>query len=233
MKGSLVTVLFVIIAIIIGIAVWHRYEKAESSSVTPAEIASSTTSAAQAFDSSISDGTIIVSYPSKDFGLAVNATQILAKSYIPPCDDKFMYCLYATSTAYAGTNFESAGLRIEKRTDLKTERLCLETPPSGFDSSKKPDMSTSTNVYSSSVFASVGDAGAGHYAQGSLYRLFYRASDSCYELETRIGETQFANYPAGSIKEFTEADRTTVMSSLSKVLQGITLQTGESRLFTF
>src|SRR5437764_619548 len=74
-------------------------------------------------DQSISDGTILLNYPSTDFGLAVNPEQILATSYIPPCNPEFNYCLYYNGAEYKGTNFESAGLRIQKRTDMTSERL--------------------------------------------------------------------------------------------------------------
>ncbi|MDB5239072.1 MAG: hypothetical protein JWO00_407 [Candidatus Parcubacteria bacterium] len=185
------------------------------------------------FDTTVSDGTIIVSYPSLQYGLATNRAQVLVTSYIPPCDEGFSYCLYATSSAYKGTNFESAGIRIQKRTDLAAERACLNTPPAGFDASVKPDASTSTGAYASSKFAQVGDAGAGHYANGSLYRLFYRKNSSCYEFETRIGESQFMNYPAGTIKEFTVADREAVQSQLVQILDKVTLLSGDTHLFAF
>jgi hypothetical protein len=189
------------------------------------------TSTANELSSSISDGTIILSYSEKDFGLATNQEQVLVKSYIPPCDTKFSYCLYYVGGKYAGTNFESAGLRISKRADLASERSCLNDPPAGFSSDRKPDASTTTARYSSSAFSKIGDAAAGHYANGSLYRVFYRSTGSCYEFETRIGQSQFMNYPTGSIKEFTAADQASLASMLDRVLDSITLQSGDTGLF--
>jgi len=188
------------------------------------------TGQAPQFDQNISDGTVGMAYPSADFGLATNPAQILIRSYIPPCGSNFNYCLYYKGDAYAGTNFESAGVRYQKRTDLSTERTCLNTPPDGFDSTFVPTASSSEDTYSSSVFNPVGDAGAGHTASGSLYRLFVRANSSCYEFETRIGKTQFANYPAGSIKEFTATDEANVATELSAVIQNLSLN-GTKNLF--
>src|SRR5258708_11997428 len=54
--------------------------------------------------------------------------------------------------------------------------------------------------YTTSVFSPIGDAAAGHYASGALYRLYLQDSSTCYEFETRLGQTQFANYPAGDRK---------------------------------
>jgi hypothetical protein len=171
---------------------------------------------------SISDGIITLHYD-ETYGLAVTPEQILNKSYIPACDPDFNYCLYYNGTQYQGTNFESAGLRVKKRQDLATESVCLNTPPEGFDSSIVPDKNTSTNAYSMSEFSNVGQGAAGHISQGSLYRLFVRNSSSCYEFETRVGMSQFANYPAGSIKEFTPQDQQNTLSQLLDILRKTTV----------
>src|SRR5690606_21204076 len=67
-----------------------------------------------------------------DFGLAVHRDQMLVTSVIPPCDDGFDYCLYYLGEEFAGTNFRSAGIRIERREDLETAASCLTTPPRGY-----------------------------------------------------------------------------------------------------
>lgn len=187
------------------------------------------TSTPSAFDRTLSDGAITVAFPSKDFGLATTAAEVLARAYIPPCDPDFDYCLYYTGTAYAGTNFESAGLRIKKRTDLTRSEACLAAPPAGY-TSMRPAAATSTAAYASSVFSPVGGAAAGHYANGALYRLYVKASSQCFEFETRIGETQFANYPAGAIKEFTAADRAAVAAELARMLDAVSVN-GTAHLF--
>jgi hypothetical protein len=178
---------------------------------------------------SVSDGTVTLNYPSNEFGLAVNASQILVNSYIPPCDPTFSYCLYYTGDEYKGTNFESAGVRMQKRTDLATENVCLTTPPAGF-ASMKPAGSNSSTLYSSSVFSPVGDAAAGHYADGSLYRLFVKSNSTCYEFESRVAQSQFANYPSGTIKEFTASDKTSIQGRLLSLINAISLG-GQSALF--
>jgi hypothetical protein len=143
-------------------------------------------------EQTVSNRDISFSYPS-DFGLAVKPEQIPVKSYIPPCDENFDYCLYYLGTKYEGTNFESAGLRIKQRTDLAKENC---------DFGQK-----------------IGDAALGHYATGNLYRIFI--NDSCYEFETRLGLTQFANYATGTIEEFTQNDQTEMEAKLQRLLEEI------------
>jgi hypothetical protein len=216
---------WIIVIILILVGGWYLFL---SQPAAPSSTATSTTPGTTT-GQTVSDGTIAFSTPS-DFGLAVTPEQVLVTSYIPPCDQGFGYCLYYSGSDYQGTNFESAGLRIQKRPDLMAEGICLDTPPGGFASSVQPDQTASADTYSASVFSNVGDAGAGHIAQGALYRLFVRASSACYEFETRVGMTQFANYPAGSIKEFTDVDRKAVVSKLNAVLKGVTV-TGNAVAF--
>lgn len=224
------TSILVLLVIAVGIVVWyfstHRVPTpSQSQGTTSEEIPNSDS------DQTISDGTITFGFPQTGFGLATTQEQILVQSYIPPCTEGFDYCLYYLGTRYDGTNFDSAGLGIKKREDLSAESLCLDTPPDGYDGTVAPDSTKSEDTYSASVFKNVSDAGAGHYATGDLYRLFYRAASSCYQFETRIGESQFSNYPAGSIKEFTDLDRTNLVKELNTVLSGISLPTNESNLF--
>lgn len=154
-----------------------------------------------------------------DFRLATTPEQVLVKSYIPPCSEGFEYCLYYNGSDYKGTNFESAGVSIVNRSDLAAENSCLTTAPENY-TDLTPTTQT-TDTYSTSVFSPVGDAGAGHYATGSVYRLF--VDTSCFELETRIGQTQFENYPAGSIEKFTDADEQAVEGKLKQVLSNVRL----------
>jgi len=174
------------------------------------------------YNQTVSDGTITFGYNSPEWGLATTPEQVLAHSYIPACDEGFAYCLYYNGSAYQGTNFESAGLTIKKRPDLATQSACLQAQPDGY-AALVPLVATSSD-YVISKFAPLGDAGAGHYATDTLYRLSY--GSLCYEFRTRIGETQFANYPAGSIKQFTDADRTAVQQDLQSLISNISLPSG-------
>jgi len=201
-------------------------DSSSTSGTAPTLVLNSPTSTASSGTQSTSDGTITFTTPS-DFGLALNQTQILVHPYIPPCDADFNYCLYYTGTAYQGTNFESAGIRIEKRTDLTTASTCLTTPPTGY--TNFTPTSTNAGDYSMSEFTPLGDAGAGHIAKGTLYRLEYNGA--CYEFETRIGQTQFANYPSGTIQQFTNADQAALQAEIQNVLNGITLSSGETLTF--
>jgi hypothetical protein len=83
----------------------------------------------------------------------------------------------------------------------------------------------STTVYALTKFAPMGDAGAGHYASGELYRLAY--DGTCHEFETRVGASQYANFPDGSIKEFTKVNQDEIKSKLMDILSQIVLSSGD------
>lgn len=157
---------------------------------------------------------------SEDFGLALNTEQITVTSYIPPCDDNLDYCLYYSGKEFVNTNFGSAGIRIKNRKDISEVNKCLMTPPTGYEVFK-PTRTATTTAYSLSVF-NIGDAGAGHYANGELYRLAYKGT--CHEFETRISATQFANYPEGTKEEFKD---TVLKAKIKSILNGIELVGGE------
>lgn len=181
---------------------------------------------------SISDETIALKYSPEKFGLAVTRDQIPEGSYIPPCDIDFNYCFYHLDTKYEGTNYDIAGMRVFKRTDLTDEVSCLKTPLAGYGP-VNPDFTKAENAYSSAVYGNVGDAAAGHYANGALYRLFVKKGSHCYEFQVRIAESQFLNYPAGTIEEFTLAMRDEVKAELEALISAVTLKTGEKDLFVY
>lgn len=240
MKTTTWVIIIVAIAVVAGLWLWFGFQpNSAGQTINTTPVATSTGtgtemgsgSTGSSFDQSISDGTITLRYASADFGLATNQQQILVKAVIPPCDASFNYCLYFdNSSTYAGTNFESAGIRIQKRADLGAERLCLNTPPEGFDAATQPIASSSANTYSTSVF-SVGGGAAGNIANGSLYRLYIRSSGACYEFETRIAQSQFANYPPGTIHEFTSSNQSALQAEINDVLNATTLSSGETVSF--
>lgn len=215
--------LVIVIIIIVG-SFWY-WQSAQAPTISPPATTSTTTTANPSAQTT-SDGTIIFATPS-DFGLATTASQVLVKSYIPPCEDGFNYCLYYNGDAYKGTNFESAGLSITKRADLTTEASCLTTPPPNYDASIKPNATSTSSDYATSVFNNVGDAGAGHLASGMLYRLFVRSNSSCYEFLARVGQTDFGNYPPGAVQQFTAADQNAMQQILLGMLNSISLSSGE------
>jgi hypothetical protein len=234
-KGAVIWT--IIILIILVLIIWWIYQANSGSQTvqlyptsTPGTSGTPTsTPTGPTFDQNLSDGTITINYPSADFGLATNSKQILVSAVIPPCSGTFNYCLYFDNTStYAGTNFESAGIRIQKRPGLATQSLCLNTQPSGY-TNLKPTIATSTD-YAVSVFPQIGGGAAGSIAAGSLYRLAYNRT--CYEIETRLGMSQFANYPSGTIQEFTSADQTTLQGELQSILSTLTIaSSGEQVVF--
>jgi hypothetical protein len=198
-----------------------------SSSTVPTLVLGTPTGTTASENQSVTDGAITLVYPAGDFELATSSQQIKTHSYIPPCDANFNYCLYYIGTAYQGTNFDSAGIRVEKRTDLTTQTACLTTPPTGFTTFTPT--TTIAGDYAVSEFTPLGDAGAGHYSTGTLYRMEYNGA--CYEFETRIGQSQFANYPSGTIQQFTNADQASLQTEIVGILNGIALSSGETVVF--
>lgn len=175
---------------------------------------------------STSDGTISFTRDAGSFGLAVSEDQIVTKSYIPQCDPGFDYCLYYTNDAFEGTNFDGAGVSITKRDDLSAS-TCLTAQPEGYTG--QTPATRRESAYATSVFTGLGDAGAGHYATDNVYRL--SVGETCYEMRTRVAESQFANYPAGSIKEFNAADKHVLNSMLHLQLERITLTDGTAIMY--
>lgn len=240
-KLGVAIVFIVVIAVLAAGFFWLVNSGGQSGTITPAASSSTaasntaptlvlnapsgTTPTASGTDT-VSDGTITFTLPA-DFALATSSQQITVHSYIPPCDADLEYCFYYTGSAYQGTNFDSAGIRIDHRTDLTTTSACLTTPPSGF--TNFTPTSTTPGDYSVSEFTPLGDAGAGHYSTGTLYRVEYNGA--CYEFETRIGQTQFANYPSGTIQQFTSADQASLQTEIQNILNGITLPSGETITF--
>ncbi len=232
-KLGIFIVFILVIAVLAAGFLWLVNSGGQSGAITPNGSSSSTvptlilgtpTGTASTGSQSISDGTITIVYPTMDFAMATSDQQITVRSYIPPCDPDFEYCLYYVGSAYQGTNFDSAGIRVEQRTDLTTQAACLTTPPTGF--SNFTPTSTTVGDYSLSEFTPIGNAGTGHYSTGTLYRLFYNGA--CYEFETRIGQSQFANYPSGTIAQFTNADEASLQAEIDSILNGITLPSGET-----
>lgn len=214
---------------------------------TPIPISTSTSKpvtkvASPTMSMSLSDGAIAMSYPSSGYGVAATTSQILVHTNIPPCDAGFDYCIYYYGSAYQGTTFESAGVRIAERSDFAAEAECLGTDPVGWDiapiimeSSVRPSSTGSMPTYATSVFSPLDAGAAGQLSTGAVYRLWYAGSPGeqagCYEFETRIGQSDFGNYPPGSIQQFTSADQAVVQAQLASIMQSVTLPDGEQAQF--
>jgi len=157
---------------------------------------------------------ISINYYADTYGLAVNQTQMPKASVIPACNQGFDYCFYRVASDYANTNFESAGLALAERTDLKTKQTCLTTAPDGY--TNLVASTTDQGTFATSAFGPLSDAGAGHYSSGAQYRLW--TGSTCEQFTMQIGETQFANYPAGTKQEFTAQDLGSVKAELNSLL---------------
>lgn len=229
-KGTIITIIIIIAVIIIA---WIAYQ-ASSGNPTSTTATSTTTGIATTtptLDQTLSDGTVSLSYPSSDFGLATPQQPITKNSYIPPCDPGFDDCLYYIGTTYAGTNFDSAGIGITKRTSFATQTQCLNNEPTGYNG-LTPTITTYSS-YSISEFGSqahpISNAGAGHFASDIVYRVATTAG--CYEFDTRVSQSDYGNYPSGSIQQFTTAEQAALQSEILQILDTLTLPSSTSVAF--
>lgn len=166
----------------------------------------------------VSGGVLLFERPA-DFGLAVHSHQLPRKTVIPACDESFDYCLYYLGEDFTNTNFQSAGIRIEQRKDLKDQRSCLVTPPRGyldFQPTIRHD-----DGFAISLFEPIQNAATGSYSLGKVFRL--ALGSNCFEFETRIGASQFAFHEEGTIQEFGMDEWNTLESRLNEVLVAIRL----------
>ncbi|MBX3143426.1 MAG: hypothetical protein KF813_06705 [Trueperaceae bacterium] len=161
--------------------------------------------------------------------LARSGESVSTTGVISACDPGFDYCLHVPSSANAGTNFMSAGIRVNERPDIAARLSCLASQPDGF-STLQPAVRDSP-TYATSRFGDVGQGAAGSVSHGELRRIFVPGRDSdpgsCVEFELRVAHSQFSNHPAGSIQEFSAADVTSVTSALQDALARVRLADGE------
>ncbi len=237
-KKALIPIIIVAVLILAGTGFYYLSVKNRmsvppnlSSGVTstpPPTIVTSTMTAVSTSTSSgksLSFNGVTIYYPQSQFGLAANQQQLPVRSYIPQCDQGFNYCIYYNASTYKGTNFESAGISIKNVTaSLPTSEACMTANPDGYAGASSTVPMTTSPYYSLSVFANLGNAAAGHYATDNIYRLYY--GGRCYEFDARIGESQYANYPAGSIGLFTRNNYDTLQSELNNIIGSITLSQG-------
>ena len=229
MKTSSWAILIIIVLVIIG-GFWYFHAHPGTGTNVPTTTATSTTTGtsglpAQAGPTTTPTG---LTFDPGTYSLAVTAEPLLVTSYIPPCDDGFDYCIYKNDSEFAGTNFDSAGISITHRPDLTTQTLCLQTPPSAYAGSLNPTSKVTADAYAASVFANLGNGAAGHSAIDSYYHLFDRANSTCTELDVRVSQTAYGNYPTGTIQQFTTADQVQVSSELMNILD--TMQVGSTTI---
>lgn len=161
-----------------------------------------------------------LSYPTDFTKLGTDErAELNTLGYIPPCTEDYNTCLYYSGERYTETNFDSAGLSAHI-----IEATNRESCEAFTGSYLLPNTDISTENLNGNTFsvARSGDAGAGHIAEETLYRTYH--NDICLEIVTRIGYTQFANYPEGTIKEFTENNREDLMNDMKNIIRTLSLQ---------
>src|SRR5512133_2802492 len=134
-------------------------------------------------------------------------------SYIPVCEDTAVACVAYPAREYNGSNFQAAALSISEIADAKTENDCLKEDGS-------IDIKTiHTEIVNGVKFKGIrgGEGGLGNFLDKYIYVNVHHGK--CYRLQVGIASSSYANYDAGSIREFTALDATHVRDSLNRVLR--------------
>lgn len=217
----------VIAAIIVIGAVWFVTMKdtgnnvsglyQESTSTPQSTVSTTTGGTSTTTDRHVTPDGLVFVRPT-DFALAVTPEQVTVKSVIPPCEQGFKYCLYYIGNAYAGANFESAGIGISTLTATSSTACTAANDYNGPASNARQETIGNKEFF---VFES-GDAGAGHMAEDTIYRGL--VNGTCFQFVARIGQSQFLNYEPGAIKEFTDAMQAELRSKLDGIVNTFTFQ---------
>lgn len=223
-KITIIVIVFIIGALFFASFLRKNLPRKYPKYVVDHQLAETTTIAPPQFEQkqTISDGNVIFGVPF-DFAIATSSKQISVRSYIPSCDTKMDYCIYYSGKGYASSTFESAGIRMLKRSDLKDEVNCMNKKTENYNNLSSSTVKT--KEYSTSVFYPIDDAGMGHFSSGEIYRLF--VNNICYEFETRIGQSRYENYKKGSIVQFTSMDLGTMKDKLHQILFDMRLMNGQ------
>jgi hypothetical protein len=166
---------------------------------------------------------LVLCYP-EDHSKSESDKSSSCSLYIPICDagvtttdsaalhPETIVCVAYPHSPYAGTNFGGAAFSVSSVPDATAEKDCLKFDEFTMDK-KKAHWTTIGNEKFRA--ASGGEGGLGHGLGEDVYLRYHNGK--CYQLEIRIGETSFANYDPGTIKEFKDYDK--VSRELRRVLQ--------------
>ena len=141
--------------------------------------------------------------------------------YIPICHDDSLVCITYPLGRYKGTTFNGASMEVTLL-PAKTEQAC--TNPGKYEVSTlseaefRIDSNSPSRMINGVRFLQARDGGAAsnHNIAADLYRGFTHGR--CYELAVRVTFTNFAVYQAGTIREFTSADKEQVNAQLKQIL---------------
>jgi hypothetical protein len=128
-------------------------------------------------------------------------------------------CVVFPESRYTGTNFAGASFAEREIDEATTKSTCLTSPMRAvnvpeFDiATKDPKRIINRVSFLHGISVSVG---SGTAVTTDVYRAFHKGK--CYELSLDLATTQFAYYPPGTVKEFTDEDRvrhelTTILDS--------------------
>ena len=176
----------------------------------------------------MTSGGIGLRYSESEYAIATSPAHITVSSFIPPCDEGFDYCIYDKGSAYGGTTFESAGLRVKERKDLTTESSCLKSPPTGY-ADLAPTLRYAGDGFTTTVFYPLEGAATGHSSKAALYRLSFEKT--CYEFETRVGRSNVDNYEKGTVKAFTEGEMQNAFAGLREILEASSIGANKRIIF--
>lgn len=152
-----------------------------------------------------------IKYP--DFVNPIFTSQLHKTTFIPICEDNFLFCLYYPESLFPETDFAGAGFGISKIENAKSIDQC-----SSFANS---DIFPATKILINGIafyHQQRGSAATGHQEDTHYYRTFH--NNSCFEIDLRITtESRVENYPPGSgYQPFTVQKKTKVLDDLKNIL---------------
>jgi hypothetical protein len=147
-----------------------------------------------------------IKYPN-NFKLYTDLSQTKTLSFVPPCDDNMVACLFYSKDNEKDTNYEGGGMSLNK-TGAVTENACLVA-----GNGEKRVGNEVINGVTYTVFEG-GNAATGHWEILKLYRTF--RSGVCLEANLRISGYSRGNLPDPD--KVRELNRNDVWAKFTQVL---------------
>lgn len=211
MKAKLLIVLFIIIALVVGDLYWFS-----GSSETPSPEVPEETLAPGWNRAELSDMGILFAYPSRaELYTKERREEVRGLTYIPVCDpDTMSGCVVYGKDAFPGSTFSGSAVSFAVLPINETECYSVDNAP----------LSSGEKVFDTVAFRryEVGDAAAGHYLKGNIYRGWKDVR--CLEMKSTMTMTNIGVYEPGTIKEFTEAEQAVLFAEMESVLDTIRFQ---------
>lgn len=203
--------LWVILALIIGLAAYFIYESQSAATIPPPTTTATTTTADLP---EIIPGTPSVMYQDPQYGFSIYypSTTILKSTGFDgflPLTQTPVIAFTLSRGLFQGTNLNEAGVYIGATTTPSIVSSCTE--PSSQGDETEASSTATVNGTAFNVFDSTG-AAAGNIYQEKTFRTV--ENGTCFELVEMLHSGQLANYPAGTIVAFDQAQFSGILEAM-------------------